>query len=81
MMLMKANDRNNLFIRFLKESKCYAAYRKNVIDIRGKSIEDKNLLFLRISTAFEWTKTEQGIGYWLYLQELWNLMFAELNMG
>lgn len=77
------------FIRFLKSNHAYLSYRRNRIQDGMASCNKRNrnpiILWLRfsspqyISAAFCWDKTPQGIRYWNFLSQQWDIQRQELS--
>lgn len=71
------------FIKFLKEEKAYASYRKMLINqpntniikkmFYGKKIEKQNIsqVGCLILGAFTWSESIEGASYWFELYKKW----------
>ena len=64
-----------LFV-FLEKHRAYRKFIKNIKGIGEEDsvddyIEERDIELL-IAAAFEWTHTQEGVGYWSDLDKKWN---------
>lgn len=74
------------FIKFLKKNRAYSKFKKNLKNI-NEDEKTRNIdTYLSITTpynylwsAFDWSKTPEGTGYWVNLKDQWEVII--MNNG
>jgi hypothetical protein len=67
------NNTHKLFIRFLKEEKCYLDYINNLLSDNFSFINLNPEAF--ISQAFTWCFTKEGYSHWVVKHEKWRNIY------
>ena len=62
---------HKIFIRFLKEEKCYLEYINNLSDVNFEFFINLNPKSL-IGQAFTWCFTKEGYDYWVVKNIKWS---------